>query len=76
MFLKIFRNISFRKFFSSRVACNNVASFCHGRATSQETIFSPQCVLIFQGFRAFMLCHEHGFLGEISLLGLDAKVKQ
>ena len=41
MFLKIFRNIS-----CVRAARNNVASFCHGRATSQGTMLLPQCVLV------------------------------
>ena len=32
-----------------RAARNNAASFCHGRATSQETMFPPQCVLVLPG---------------------------
>ena len=32
-----------------RTACNNVARFCHGRATSWDTMLPPQCVLSFAG---------------------------
>ena len=44
MFLKIFRNIS-----CVRAARNNVATFWYGRATSQDTMLLPQCVLVFPG---------------------------
>ena len=44
--LKIFRNIS-----CARAARNNVAAFWHGRATSQDTMLPPQCVLVLPGLK-------------------------
>ena len=44
MFLKILRNIS-----CVRAARNNVVAFCQGRATSQDTMLPPQCVLVLPG---------------------------
>ena len=44
MFLNIFRNIS-----CVRAARNTVATFCHGRATSQDTMCPPQYVLVLPG---------------------------
>ena len=41
LFLEIFRNIS-----CVRAARNNVAAFCHGRATSKDTMLPPQCALV------------------------------
>ena len=41
MFLKIFRNIS-----CVSTAHNNVAAFCHGRATLQDTMLLPPCFLV------------------------------
>ena len=41
MFLKIFRNIS-----CVSTARNNVAAFCHGRATLQDTMLLPPCFLV------------------------------
>ena len=44
MFLKGFRNIP-----CVHAACNNVAAFCHGRATMQDTMLPPRCVLVLPG---------------------------
>ena len=44
MFLRIFRNIC-----CVRAARNNVVAFCRGRATSQDTMLPPRCVLVLPG---------------------------
>ena len=34
----------------------NVATFCHGRATSQDTMLQPQCVLVLLGPWSALAC--------------------